>query len=271
MKCSNTISKKAYAKINLVLNVVGIQGKMHLIDSIVTPFNIYDTVHIEKRKDREIFVNYTNGQKFENDTAYKMATLITKRYKLSGVNIEIEKRIPQKAGIGGSSADAGAVARGMQQLFGLQEIPFELLLEVGSDVPYMYLGGNKRIQGVGEKVSSVSLPKLYKVLVVDGIGVDTKQSYQNYDLYGGENQDIDKFLVDVHNGSATFTNALQKGSMKLNKNIKESIQALKECGFAACMTGSGSGVFGIEYDKASFDYKLTKLIKRRPDLQFFIG
>jgi 4-diphosphocytidyl-2-C-methyl-D-erythritol kinase len=271
MEYAKTVSIKAYAKINLVLNVVGRQDNLHLIDSIMTPFDIYDTVKMEKRTDREIFVKYTNCENITNDTASKMAKLISKKYGLLGVNIEINKNIPIKAGLGGSSADAGAVARGMEKLFSLEKIPNELLLEVGSDVPYMYLGGDKRVQGVGEKVSSVNLPKLYKVLIVDGIGVDTKKSYENYDLFGGDNQDIEKFLININKFCATFTNSLQKGSQKLNSNIQKASDLLTECGFSSCMTGSGSGVFGIEYDKAQFENKLKKLIKKQPNLQFFIS
>lgn len=271
MEYAKTVSIKAYAKINLVLNVVGIQNSLHLIDSIMTPFDIYDIVNMEKRTDGEIVVKYTNYDNITNDTAYKMAKLINQKYGLSGVDIEITKNIPMKAGLGGSSADAGAVARGMEKLFSLEKIPSELLLEVGSDVPYMYIGGDKRVQGVGEKVTSVDLPKLYKVLIVDGIGVDTKKSYDNYDLYGGDNQDIEMFLTNIKAKSATFTNALQKGSTKLNNNIQKAIDLLTECGFLACMTGSGSGVFGIEYDKAQFENKLMKLIKKQPNLQFFIS
>jgi 4-diphosphocytidyl-2-C-methyl-D-erythritol kinase len=271
MEYELAVSIKAYAKINLLLNVVGVRDGLHLIDSIMTPFDIYDIINMEKRSDKEIFVKYTKGESITNDTAFKMAKLIKEKYGLCGVNIEIDKNIPMKAGLGGSSADAGAVARGMEKLFSLEKIPAKLLLEVGSDVPYMYLGGDKRVQGVGEKVTSVDLPKLYKVLIIDCIGVDTKKSYENYDLFGGDNQDIEKFLVNINKHCATFTNALQKGSIILNNNIEQAINLLTECGFSACMTGSGSGVFGIEYDKAQFDNKLMKLIKKQPKLQFFIS
>ncbi|HKL73757.1 MAG TPA: hypothetical protein VJ903_02580, partial [Clostridia bacterium] len=238
---------------------------------IVTPFDLCDVVNMEKRDDGQIFVKYTNGQKIINDTAFKTANLIMNKYKTSGVNIEIVKNIPFKAGLGGSSADAGAVAKGMQQLYSLDTIPTDLLLTVGSDVPYMYEGGDKRIQGVGEKVSSVKLPKLYKILLTDGIGVDTKKSYDNYDLFGGENQDIEQFLENVNKKNATFTNALQNASIRINKNIEEAISILKECDFRPCMTGSGSGVFAIEYDKALFESKLKKLIKKKHKFNFFIS
>lgn len=265
------VSIRAYAKINLVLNIEGVQDNLHLIDSIVTQFDLYDIVNMEKREDGKIFVRYTNCDTIINDTALKMANLINDRYNLSGVNIEITKNIPIKAGLGGSSADAGAVARGMQQLFSLEAIPASLLIKVGSDVPYMYLGGDKRIQGIGERVANVKLPRLYKVLLLDGVGVDTKKSYENYDLEGGENQDIEKFLENMNSKNAKCTNALQKASIKLNDNIGKAIDLLESCGFAPCMTGSGSGVFAIEYDKAVFKNKLKKLNIKQSKFMLYIS
>lgn len=263
---------KAYAKINLVLNIEGTANGMHLIDSIVTPFNIYDEVVMEKREDNEITVNYTGcSTVIQNDTALKMANIIQREFHTGGVSINISKNIPFKAGLGGSSADAGAVARGMEQLFTLTGIPTELLMEVGSDVPYMYCGGDKRIRGIGEIVTPVALPELYKVLITDDEGVDTKKSYESYDISGGENQDIDLFLEDINNKKAKFTNALQRGSELLNDKISYAYKLLTVCGFAASMTGSGSGVFGIAYGKEEFEIKLKKLIEKKTNLKFFVS
>lgn len=268
---TQSVSLRAYAKINLVLNIEGTSDGLHLIDTVVTPFNIFDEVNMEKRRDGEIRVRYTNGPPIENDTARKMAEIIRQEYKTGGVDIEITKKIPMKAGVGGSSADAGAVARGMQVLFSLDEIPAHLLLKVGSDVPYMYRGGDKRIRGKGEIVENVVLPNTYKVLIVAEGGVDTRKCFELYDILGGENADIGKFLIEINENRANFSNALQRAGEELNENISGAITLLKECGFQPCMTGSGSGVFGIEYDKTEFENKLKKLIKKQPKSQFFIS
>lgn len=243
---------------------------MHLIDTVVTQFDIYDEVTAEKRDDDEISVNYRGvSGKIEGDTAYRAAKLIQSAFNTRGVDISVVKRIPFKAGLGGSSADAGGVARCMRELFGLPEIPCSLLLQVGSDVPYMYLGGNKRIRGIGERVTEVDLPKLYKVLITDQSGVNTAECYKNYDIYGGENQDIETFFNDLSSQNARFTNALQRAGERLNGNIKHNAEILRECGFRPCMTGSGSGVFGIEYDRASFDAKIQTLANY--GVKYFVG
>lgn len=134
------------AKINLLLNIVGISNKMHLIDGVFVPFNLCDNIYLSRRLDNEIVVNYTNKEwKFDNDTAFIMAKEIQTLYGTKGVDILIEKNIPIKSGLGGSSADAAAVAIGMEELYSLKNIDIQTLLKVGSDVPYMYVGGTKRV------------------------------------------------------------------------------------------------------------------------------
>lgn len=269
----NYVIERAYAKINLVLNITGVSGNMHLIDSIVTPFEIYDEIKISKNCINKTVINYTNLiAGIKNDSALTAAELIRKEYNLDGIDIEIKKNIPFKAGLGGSAADAGAIARGMERLFNLEKIPLSLLLKIGSDAPYMYMGGNKRVRGTGEIVTPVNLPEMYKVVLIEKNGVETKKAFKYYDKYGGENQNIDIFLENIKVNKAIFSNALQKASEKLNENIYRAVKLLKDCGFEhCCMTGSGSGVFGITYDKEEFNTKLNELIRKNTVFGILIG
>ncbi len=250
------IKIESSAKLNLVLNIVGVRDNMHLLDMILTDFPIYDTILLEKNKG--VKVVYTNCKTPNNDTAEKMARLICDYFGLEGVYIEITKRIPFGAGLGGSSADASGVARGISKLYDIS-IPNELLLKVGSDVPYMYYGGDKRVKGLGEIVEVIELPKVYKVLVVPNKGVDTKNSYSEYDKNPTENIDIDVWLKDFDEGKLIGHNCLQKGSERLNTSISEVILVMERCGFQPTMTGSGSGVFACEKDYLVYKQKVLKL------------
>lgn len=254
------VKVRGVAKINLLLNIVGLSNKMHLIDGVFIPFNIYDNIDMSCREDNEIFVKYTDKNlKFDNDTAFRAAKAIQMRYGTKGVNILINKKIPQKSGLGGSSADAAAVARGMQQLFCLEQIDAKLLLSIGSDVPYMYKGGTKRVSSLGECISEISLPTMYKIVLLPKLGVDTAECYHLYDEVGGENCDIEKFLRQPKQ-EAKFTNALERAACLLNKDITAALELLKDAGFCYGMSGSGSACFGIEYDKSEFEKKKTKLL-----------
>ncbi len=253
---------KSAAKLNLMLNIVGKINNMHLIDGVFVPFNLYDIIFAEKRSDKKITVSYSQKDlRFENDTAIKAAEMITKRYDLGGVDIFIEKNIPQKSGMGGSSTDAAGVARAIEQLYGLPKIDNDLLLEVGSDVPYMYKGGDCRVRGIGEKVQSINLPKIYKVVLLPSKGVDTGKCYHLYDQIGGENGEIEKFIDNPFENKVKLSNALERAACKLNKDIVSALEALDTVGFLYGMSGSGSACFGIEYDLAKFEKKLAKLIE----------
>lgn len=247
---------RAYAKINLALSITGVEDGLHTLDSLVTNIGVFDTVRAAKRTDNETTVTYSGlTEKLQNDSAKRMAALLQKEYNTSGADIFIKKRIPMSAGLGGSSADAAGVAHCMRKLFDIGAIPKKLLLKCGSDVPYMYEGGGKRMTGKGEKLESVELPKVYYAVVVCPGGVNTAEAYALYDKIGGQNADIDKILRNMRAGeSFVLNNALQIAAEQLNSAITNGLALLSQAGFEnTVMSGSGSSVVGITLDKKKFD------------------
>ncbi len=256
------VTIKSPAKLNLMLNIVGKTNNMHLIDGVFVPFNLCDIIYADKRKDNVINLSYTDKAiKFDNDTALKAANVIAKHYGLGGMDIVIEKKIPLQSGMGGSSADAAGVARAIRELFDLENIDNDLLVKIGSDVPYMYKGGDCRVSGIGEKVESINLPKFNKVVLLPAKGVDTTKCYELYDEVGGENGDIEGFIKNPFSKEIKQANALQRAACIINGDIKLALDTLKSVGFLCGMSGSGSACFGIEYDFIEFESKLAKLIR----------
>lgn len=252
----------AYAKINLALNVLEKDGKLHKIDSIMTNINIFDKIWMQKRTDEAINITYTNiNTAIENDTAKKIVLLLQKEYGTDGVDVLIEKHIPFNAGLGGSSADAAGVARCMQKLFNIGSIPYELLLQIGSDLPYMYEGGTKRVRNKGEVIEDVSVPEAYYAIVVCPGGVSTAEAYLLFDSIGGECCDIDKMLNGIQSDKdIKVWNALQKAATVLNPEISKGLELLKKAGFKQIsMTGSGSAVFGRERNLKHYDQSIKIL------------
>ena len=97
----------ANAKINLSLAVTGkAPNGYHTIDTVILPITLSDTVCVALAD--TVTVCYTDGRVYPDDVAYKTAKAICKRFGLSGVSVRIDKRIPEGAGLGGSSADAAA-------------------------------------------------------------------------------------------------------------------------------------------------------------------
>lgn len=247
----NSVIIKAYAKVNLCLDITGIADNgWHYLDTIIAPIPIFDLVKITKREDKKISVTYDSGAMFLNDVAYKMAKIIQDTYDTPGVDIFINKVIPVASGIGGSSADAAAVAIGMRKLFSLCDIDSTILMKAGSDVPAMYKGGITRVRGLGEKVETVSLPKsLYVSLLIDEtVQLRTEDIYKMYDIVGGAHGLVDDYLKNLK----PF-NSLEKTAISINSNVKRLNNLLSMAGFEyVVMTGSGSGVIGYALDEKKY-------------------
>lgn len=256
----NTVEIKAYAKVNLCLDITGIADNgWHYLDTIVAPIPLHDIVTVTKREDDLIRVTYDNGNAFPNDVAVKMAKTIKNTFGTHGVDINIKKKIPIASGIGGSSADAVAVAKGMKKVFSLGNIDNSILKSVGSDVPAMYKGGINRVRGFGEIVESVSLPNsLYVSLLIDDTTpLKTEEIYKLYDKTGGEHGVVDDFLVNLK----PF-NSLEKAAISINPKIIKLKDLLYSAGYEfVVMTGSGSGVIGFTTDKDEYSVITKKVTK----------
>ena len=119
---------KAYAKINLTLNVLRrLENGYHELEMIMQSVGLHDTVEVEKN-DLGIVRVFSNSSKVPlgpNNTAYRAAEGIIEKYELkNGVDIHIQKRIPVAAGLAGGSANAAAVIKAMRELF-LPSVPIE--------------------------------------------------------------------------------------------------------------------------------------------------
>lgn len=241
----------APAKVNLCLSVDGLDGKgYHNLDSVVAQIPIYDRIVINERKDDQVIIGYLDGEIFQDDVALKMASIVRKKYNLPGVDILVEKHIPVGAGLGGSSADAAGIARGLSELFQIGQLEPDLLIKVGSDIPCMYFGGTLRMKGRGQKLEKIALPSdLYVSLIINRNAlVHTGDVFFKYDEIGGENGSVDTFLSYI----IPF-NSLEKAATMICPEIKNIREMLEICGFGrVVMTGSGSGVIGFTPDMKAF-------------------
>ncbi len=246
----DSITVQINAKINLALAVGGValNGKHNLDTVMAEVSNLSDTIQVTKRADSIINVVYTTGQQYSNDIALKMAKAIQQAYNTSGVDIAITKRIPEGCGVGGSSADASGVVRAMQQLFGIN-VSQDILLKVGSDVPYMVHGGVMRVSGSGEVLQSVQLKPIYGVLAYkQGLHISTKEAFTLFDTIGGDQCDIASVIA-----GGKPTNALERAGIVIEPSILELKEMLLKSGLQyVVMTGSGSGYIAYTYNKKEF-------------------
>ena len=263
---------KVPAKINLTLDVIGYRNGYHDISSLVCPIDLYDTIEVKQNKDRCISVNQNwknSGSDDADDYVYDAAVKFESEYEVTGVDINVEKMIPVGAGLGGSSADAAGTLIAMKEIFYKGADIFRLAGELGSDTPYMTVGGTAVLSGRGDKVLSLPpVPKMYLIIILDREQCPSRESYEEYDsigkTYPTATEDAVRALKrgDVQGMLAVLKNDLTEGSCRIVPNIKWNIEALKDVGAeAALMTGSGSSVYGIFLSEKERDRAYKELYK----------
>ncbi len=259
MKC---IKIKSYAKINLTLEIKGVENGYHVLDSLVASIDIFDLVVLKKRKGKlsGITMKGMGSESIppEENNALKAAEAFSKYFDTDGAEITVYKNIPIGAGLGGSSADVVGVLNGMARLYGIEDREKLKILadRLGSDTGYMLDGGFARMQGRGEKVEKLSLTNgLYFLLLCPKTGVSAGACYRAYDAqpktleYRGEpTADCIAFLekANLNEVGRCLTNDLFRAAYSLNEEVgiawkeAESFSPL-----GVNMTGSGSGVYAL--------------------------
>lgn len=255
---------KAYAKVNLTLDVVGKRDDMHLLDMVVGQIDLYDTVTVHFRDDDVVTCVMDGVPQGATNSAYRAARLMVDFYRLPGADISIIKRIPVAAGLGGSSADGVAVLKAYCRQF---EFSFNrgMLLRLGSDYYSMFEGGYQRVQGVGDVLTPLNLQLDYDLVIVvaDG-GVSSGEAYKRYD----EQNILDvprtpAFLSAKAGEERVFGNALTRAALSLNENLKDAFLAFgKIRPIATVMTGSGSAVVGY-FNKGTVSCDMLSTLKGR--------
>lgn len=264
----NSVKMKAYAKINLGLDVLGtLENGYHEVRMVMQSINLYDKVNITRNKSGEITVKTNLGflPVGPDNLVYKAAAAMKEHYGIrDGIDIDLFKFIPVAAGMAGGSTDAAAVLKGMNILFKLNASE-QKLMEIGStfgaDIPYCVMGGTALAEGIGEKLTKLKdCPDCYIVIGKPGISVSTKFVYDNLVLDDKTiHPDTEGIISSINdnniNGVAErLCNVLESVTEKEYPIIKQIKDTMLEYGaLNSLMSGSGPTVFGIftDEDKAT--------------------
>lgn len=275
---------KAYAKINLGLDVVGIlENGYHEVRMIMQTVGIYDELSFEKTQ-AGIKITTDSGElpTDENNLIYKAAKLMMDTYKVQGgVNIHLQKNIPIAAGMAGGSTDAAATMKGINELFDLgceQQELMELGVKIGADVPYCIMGGTALAEGIGEKLTALSpAPECFLLVAKPDINVSTKYVYEHLDSEGvEEHPDIDGMVKAIEAGSLQgvverLGNVLETVTVKAHPVINTLKERMRELGAdGSMMSGSGPTVFGIFAEEAKAKAAYAKIEEEDLAKQVFV-
>lgn len=268
------VIEKAYAKINLALEVMEKENGYHKVNNLMIPINLYDEVILEESDKVEMDDNL-----IEDNICIKAANIFLKEFNINkGVRITVKKNIPVSAGLAGGSTDAAAVLRGMNKLFNinascskLEEIGSQL----GSDVPFFINTKFALCTNRGEVINPIEINyEKYKILLLKPkSGLSTKEVYQNYIYKGISKKENIKNIIaalEINNINMLVNNIfndLALVSISLNEELKEIYTTLNYKNLF--VSGSGPTMFIInpseeqikEVEKKNIDFTCLTCLK----------
>lgn len=271
-----SIQEKAYAKINISLDVAGKRpdGYHEMIMPMQT-VSLCDTLTIRREGEG---IRARSNLRYVPGDERNLAVRAAKRYleaigeEGQGLRIELDKHIPVGAGMGGGSADAAATLRALNRAYGdrlSREELTALAAEIGSDVAFCLVGGTMLATGRGENLQPIApLPPCYIAIVKPAFSISTPELFNK----------LDHAPIRIHPDTAGLIEAMEQGDLQgvcrrlynvfedVDDRRMRSIRQIKGelldgSALGAVMTGTGSAVFGLFEDAEAAARCCAKLKK----------
>lgn len=264
-----TLTVPAPAKLNLFLHVTGRRADgYHLIETLFVALDFGDTLSLTHRSDGAIRrTTDLPGVPVERDLAIRAATSLQQETHCpQGVDISIVKRIPAGGGLGGGSSNAATVLLALNRLWGLDLPRAELMqigLSLGADVPFFLHGEPALARGIGDRLTSVSIPPLWIAVVAPRVIVSTAEIFAAAEL----TRDSPATKMDVFS-EGYGRNDLQPAAVARFPDIAAALTMLSARSRGARMSGSGGCVFAPFATEAEAHAALEVL---PPALQGFVA
>ena len=279
-----SISLQAPAKLNLFLHVTGrLPNGYHTLQSVFVLIDLCDTIELNLINDGVIRRTGDVIGQPEKDLCVRAARLLQQKFSVPlGVEINVTKRIPAGAGIGGGSSDAASTLLGLNQLWGLKlskERLMELGPNLGADVPFFLLGTNAWVEGIGEKLTAIDVPEMTFAVVWPGVSQSTPEIF-SHPLLTRDSKSFKMSILDSVNSPSEWMklgrNDLEPVAKLVNPTVAKLFELLPEFR----LTGSGSAAFAqVSEEQAERIFKalptdwrhfLVKSLKIHPASSAFI-
>ncbi len=238
----------APAKLNLCLYLGPRRGDgLHELCSLFEPLALADLIAVSESERDEVVCPGVEG---ENLAARALAALRARGWEREPLRLEIEKRVPVAAGLGGGSADAAAILRlAAGEVGDLQGLAAEL----GADVPSQLHPSLALVRGAGERVEPLPQPAPHAALLLPGsLGLGTAEVFAEADRLGvgreaGELEALAPRLRAAAGAGASplaypelLVNDLEAPARSLRPAIGDALDELREAGApVALLSGSG--------------------------------
>jgi 4-diphosphocytidyl-2-C-methyl-D-erythritol kinase len=268
---SRAVRISAFAKLNLALAVVGKRPDgYHDLRSVFVTIDLADDVRVAKHTRLEVRNTVDVG---EGDLAARaVRALAAVAGREPHAFVRIRKRIPLAAGLGGGSADAGAVLRALAQLWKIDADLVSVAARVGSDVAF-FAGGAPvaLVTGRGESVRALPAPRepIHVVVTRPTMRLATRDVFAAVDQQErSASQHVDRLVKAFENGAVTpdlirthAENDLLRAAISRCEAIASWRSAAQTRGIALFLTGSGPTLFAIADDRAD-SLRIVRILKR---------
>ena len=251
----------APAKINLSLKILGRRSDgFHEIETVIAPISFYDEIKVEKRSGKTGIVfrcDVPSVPQGDDNLVVRAAKAFVAKAKIdAAISIELQKKIPHAAGLGGGSSNAASTLLALNQLFETN-LPREALSKIaetiGSDIPFFIFQSAAVCKGRGELVTPLKLrQRLSLLLVKPGFAVSTSWAYHHWQA----SREIPRVSYATQEfGGQTFVNNLERPAFEkfvFLAQLKMWLLKQPEVG-AALMSGSGSATFAVLREHSEAD------------------
>ncbi len=242
----------APAKLNLFLHVVGCRPDgYHLLQSVFVLIDWCDTLHFELRRDGAVMRHDLGAALPTDDLCLRAARALKAAGGCAhGADVFIDKTVPWGAGMGGGSSDAASTLLALNRLWGLNWPLARLLpigLALGADVPFFLMGHNAWVEGIGECITPVEVPRQWLAVVKPAASLATQAIFTSPHLVRDTDAVIlSGFLADVGMQGLVEgfgRNDLQPPAEAACPEVAQAARLLEARFGNSRMTGSGSAVF----------------------------
>lgn len=267
---------EARAKINLTLSVLGRRADgYHELDTIMHTISLADTVEIAKAETLSLTVEAGAAPLGKENLMMRAAAwFFAETGMAGGAAMRLWKRIPQEAGLGGGSADAAAVLRGLNDLYG-KPFPVSELSKraaaIGADVPFCVLGGAARCRGIGDILTPLPAWEGVSLLIVrPAVSVSTRAAYAALDESEAARENKTDAAAEALREknfpklAASLANDFEAALFPDAPELAAASAELKAFGFPTMMTGSGSAFFVFVPPEKREEMK-KEMWRRHPD------
>jgi 4-diphosphocytidyl-2-C-methyl-D-erythritol kinase len=264
---SDAVEVFAPAKINLFLHVGEKRADgFHDLRSLVTFADVGDVLTLDRADKLSLAIEgpFAAGLDGADNLVIRAAKAFADvTHQSVSVRMVLTKNLPVSSGIGGGSADAAAALRGMAQMYpGTGDAALQEIAQVlGSDVPVCLVSKSRLMEGRGEKLTKVTLPKRQAVLVNPGVAISTAEVFRRLKTRTGVERTASIFDLK------SSRNDLEAPAREISPLIGEVLDELSRMPGVTLwrMSGSGATCFGLFESKLEAEMAATALAASHPE------